>query len=110
MQLTGNVDAHMNDAFMTTNYCSMTADSSISSALSSEEGITVEGSDSNQGFQHVYVTDLEAETHVITIKLLGVDSSKVKISQPVTVKMSCPTCGSSTRGKYCGSCGTRIRD
>jgi len=108
MTLCSNVGAHMNESFQDSAFNFMDQPRSIEK---NEEGITVEGSDSNQGFQNVHVGALETQEHCITFKLVGVDpTTKVKIVKPITVKLTCPTCGKSTKGKFCDECGTRVRD
>lgn len=71
-----------------------------------EDGITVQGSKSEQQFNHGYIGELEENSHVIVIGLKG----SGKIDTPITVKtkFQCPTCGRFSKGKFCGNCGTSL--
>lgn len=71
-----------------------------------EDGITVQGSKSEQQFNHGYIGELEESSHVIVIGLKGSD----KIVTPITVKtkFQCPTCGRTSKDKFCGNCGTSL--
>lgn len=78
-----------------------------------DEGITVKGSDSSQSFSTTTVGNLEEETHVIVMKLMGINPvTEVMIKQPITTntKRVCSSCGKSNKShmKYCGQCGTRL--
>jgi len=76
-----------------------------------QDGITVQGGDSSQNFYKVHVGNLEQEKHVIVLKLVGASSEECgRIEEPVTVKMKCPTCGKTTKARWCGNCGTRVRE
>lgn len=81
-------------------------------AEQSLDGITVEGSNSNQKFVTAYIGELEPNTHVIILKLFGTTSDNIKIETPITVetKIQCKYCGtkSSSYMKFCGSCGARL--
>mgnify|MGYP001817000159 CR=1 FL=1 len=76
-----------------------------------DAGITVPGSVSDQQFNEVAAIPLEAETHVIVLKLLGQTESN-KVSTPVTVKTKpkCITCGRTNKAtaKFCTNCGTSL--
>ncbi len=78
-----------------------------------DEGITVNGSESNQSFQYATVGTLESASHTIILRLRGVHpKTKVKISKPITTKtkITCSTCGkrSLSNVKFCSNCGTSI--
>ena len=81
------------------------------SAPVNDAGITVPGSVSDQQFNEVAAMPLEAETHVIVLKLLGQTESN-KVSTPVTVKTKpkCITCGRTNKAtaKFCTNCGTSL--
>jgi len=76
-----------------------------------DAGITVPGSVSDQQFNEVATFPLEAETHVIVLKLLG-QTENVKVVEPVTVKAKpkCTTCGrvNKATAKFCANCGTSL--
>jgi hypothetical protein len=79
---------------------------------SSEEGITVPGSVSEQHFYSISGFDLEPESMVLVLRLRGDVAGKV-VEEPVTVndKVTCETCGkSSDRGvdRFCARCGTAL--
>jgi len=78
--------------------------------INSDEGITVQGSISNQQFTHGYIGELEQAKDTIIIRLKGTTSQDKPIVAPVTVntKTECPTCGkkSPSGTKYCSGCGT----
>lgn len=77
----------------------------------SEEGITVDGSLSNQQFYNG--TDFETLPYstVIVLKLAG-GEDKVKVVKPVVArkKVECSTCGTKNKSdaNYCKECGTSL--
>ncbi len=77
-----------------------------------DEGITVKGSEINQGFVNGYTSELETNAHVITIRLCGTNSKGSEIKEPITVKtqFKCVTCGkeSKSSAKFCDKCGTAL--
>lgn len=77
-----------------------------------DEGITVEGSDSNQRFRTVSVGAMESELHVIILKLVGATEENKPIQKPVFVdtRKQCKTCGSKWpyNQQYCGKCSARL--
>lgn len=77
-----------------------------------DDGITVKGSISNQGFQFGYVESLEDKSYIIIFNLKGYDSSLVQIQKPITIKtkLQCETCGKKSRSnnKFCSKCGTSL--
>lgn len=77
---------------------------SVSSKV--EDGITVQGSKSEQQFNRGYIGELEEAEYVIILGLKGSD----KIDSPITVKTTfkCPTCGKFSKEKFCGNCGTNL--
>lgn len=77
-----------------------------------DAGITVPGSISNQKFSTVSSFPLEAEKHVMVLKLLGETDDNKIVTKPVTVKAKpkCTTCGRNNRAtaKFCAECGTSL--
>lgn len=76
-----------------------------------DEGITVKGSESNQRFQEVHISDLEDISQVIIIKLKGYKGSE-RVEKPLLVnsKVKCSTCGRKSKShmKFCPECGTAL--
>jgi len=76
-----------------------------------DNGITVEGSESNQKFHEVSVNNLESIEYTIVIRLKGEVENHI-IEKPITVsrKFICPTCGrkNESLNKYCSNCGTAL--
>ena len=82
----------------------------ISDILSEDnEGITVKGSEIDQGFIYGHIGELES-SQVIVIHLCGEKTNGTVVSKPVTVKtrLRCKTCGvlSRSNAKFCSNCGT----
>ena len=77
-----------------------------------EAGITVPGSVSNQTFGTTTMRALEAEEHVIVLRILGETDAGIKVMAPVTVKAKpkCVTCGRTNKAtnKFCSQCGTSL--
>jgi len=77
-----------------------------------DPGITVEGSNTNQSFQHGYIGQLEAEKHSIVFQLKGLVEEQ-QVAAPVTVKSKkqCPSCGKKWKSmfEYCPNDGTFLR-
>ncbi len=93
--------------------CSNTGPMAESAQPAPEEGITVPGSISNQGFRQGYIGTLEANSEVITLRLRGYQSGKdVQVNEPLTVKdkFKCATCGrfSKSSAIFCANCGTAL--
>ncbi|MBE3084806.1 MAG: zinc-ribbon domain-containing protein [Bacteroidetes bacterium] len=90
----------------TVNYCA----SLLNNLPLPDEGITVKGSEVNQGFVNGYTNELESNTKVITIRLCGMMTSGVEVKEPITIKtrFKCETCGreSQSSAKFCVNCGT----
>lgn len=84
----------------------------IGSVESSDPGITVEGSATNQSFQKGSIGILESTTHSIIFQLRGLDANTI-IEEPITVKTKkqCTTCGKFWTGnfEYCPNDGTYLR-
>lgn len=76
------------------------------------EGITVEGSDSNQKFIHGNIGILEKESHIVILQLKGYTETKQEVKKPMFVqdKIKCKQCGKTWRSsqKFCGNCGARL--
>ncbi len=93
--------------------CSNTGPVAESALPAPEEGITVPGSVSNQGFRQGYIGALEANSEVITLRLRGYQADKgVQVEEPLTVKdkFKCATCGrfSKSSATFCANCGTAL--
>ena len=77
-----------------------------------DEVITVKGSHVNQDFTSASHGDLEATTHTIIFKLVGITATNKVVEKPVFVKSTnkCTTCGRTwnARIKFCGNCGTAL--
>jgi len=75
-----------------------------------DEGITVKGSEVNQVFVSGNIGELEENSRVIVLRLIGVKETGQVVEKPVTVKTKkqCPTCGRKSKShlKYCSNCGT----
>jgi len=75
-----------------------------------DEGITVKGSQTFQGFQRGYVKELEEQSSVIVIRLRGSRGGEVLVDAPVYTKskLTCPTCGKKSKSnvRFCPQCGT----
>ena len=81
----------------------------------SDEGLTVAGKDTHQGFANTYTRELETTEYSIVIHLLGKDEETgVEIVKPKLAKwkITCPTCGkrSTSANKFCPNCSTRLVD
>jgi hypothetical protein len=77
-----------------------------------DAGVTVPGSVSDQQFVEAGWFPLEAESHVMVLKILGETKDNIAVRKPVTVKTKpkCTTCGSSNKAtaKFCTECGTSL--
>lgn len=77
-----------------------------------DEGITVEGSDSNQKFTYGHIGRLEKESHIVIFQLKGHTETKQEVKKPVYVhdKIQCKQCGRTWKSsqKFCGNCGARL--
>lgn len=78
---------------------------------SSVAGITAPGSVSNQQFSVGEWFPLEAQKHVMILRLCG-ESTTGKVQAPITVKTKnkCSMCGRANKAsaKFCSSCGTGL--
>jgi len=90
--------------------CTLTSSQNVVAEPSKDEGITVKGDISNQGFRYGSMGAVESFSTILTLKLRGYKDDKVLVSKPLTVKdkLDCSSCGkvSSSNQKFCGSCGT----
>ena len=77
-----------------------------------DQGITVEGSISDQKFVDTAWFPVETETHSIVLKILGETKDNVTVRKPVTVKTKpkCTTCNTANKAtaKFCVECGTSL--
>jgi hypothetical protein len=78
-----------------------------------DNGITVKGSETYQGFTYGSTKSLEATSTVITLRLSGVSrksGKKVKKALSVNARLTCDTCGRKSKScfKYCNRCGTYL--
>jgi len=80
--------------------------------IQDDNGITVKGSISDQGFRFGYVNNLEDTIHTIVMVLKGCNSKEIKITKPITIRtrLICETCGrkSKSNNKFCPRCGTSL--
>jgi hypothetical protein len=76
------------------------------------DGITVKGSDTKQDFTGAYIDTLESTSHIIILKLKGIDESGIEIKKPVFVrdKLKCEVCGRNMKSssKFCSNCGAKL--
>ena len=113
--------SYLGDTVIYTNSIGTAGTANISAAYSSttvdcsaknSDGITVEGSKSDQSFRGVTVGSLEPETHAVVLRLRG-ESGGEKFASPVTVetKKTCPSCGRiwPYTQEYCGQDGTYLK-
>ena len=83
----------------------------VETLSTNDAGITVEGSVSDQKFQTVSDFPLEAEKHVMILKLVGVHNDKpVEVVTPTRQKPKCVTCKrvNKATAKFCTECGTSL--
>lgn len=77
-----------------------------------EDGITVEGRQSNQQFSHGHIGLLEDETYVIVLQLKGETEKNQPVVDPIRVKdkIRCKYCGKRWRSdmKFCANCGAAL--
>lgn len=84
----------------------------VQSSTTSDTGITVPGSKSNQKFVNVSGFQLEPQSTIVVLKLRG-EVVGVPFTKPVTVKtkVSCTTCGKVSKSgvQFCSTCGTALQ-
>jgi hypothetical protein len=84
---------------------------SVTADINADEGLTVQGSISEQHFHHGYIGELEGTPSTIVLKLRG-KVGQSKVTKPVTVKtkLRCPTCGrkNNSSHNFCVNCGTGL--
>lgn len=77
----------------------------------SDAGITVQGSHSNQRFNTVQGFSLETQSAVVVLRLRGMVGGAV-VASPMTVdrRPKCQTCGRNNKAvaKFCAECGTGL--
>lgn len=80
--------------------------------VSSDPGITVEGSNTKQTFQSGYIGVLEPTKHTMIFQLRGlVETEEVAVPVTVKSKKQCPSCGKKWKSifEYCPNDGTFLR-
>jgi len=91
---------------------SMSMNASVTNAVASDPGITVEGSNTGQSFQRGSIGTLEDKSYTMVFQLKGLTSEEV-VREPVTVKTKkqCPSCGKKYKSsfEYCPQDGTYLR-
>ncbi len=94
--------------------CAYTCDQMTLSntAPAPDEGITVKGSQTHQGFVYGSVNELESKSSVIILHLRGGTVKRRQVKRAITVKtrLTCSTCGRKSKSsqKFCGNCGTYL--
>ena len=77
-----------------------------------DDGITVKGSKTHQGFVYGHTNVLEEKASVIILRLRGHRTTGIKVIKPVTTKtkFTCFTCGKKSKSfaKFCSRCGTYL--
>jgi len=95
-----------------TSSCSNVVSDCLDDSPVQDEGITVKGSETYQGFTMVHMGETE-QSKTIIIRLKGTMSSGTPVYTPITVKtkITCGTCGTKSKSniKYCPNCGTFIQ-
>jgi hypothetical protein len=80
-------------------------------SCSTDDGITVHGSESNQSFTNGNIGLLEEEEHTIVFRLKGMTKNNC-IEKPVytKTKLQCSSCGRlwKSNNKFCSNCGTAL--
>jgi len=103
-------DVMMKSSISSSMNCSIMSDSFT--PTSAPEGITVQGSTSNQQFQQGYIGALESQIHVINIVLRGRATLDEEIQKVIYSrdKIQCPTCGHWNKSsfKFCPQCTTAV--
>jgi len=94
-------------------YLSMgVGETSVNYTSTSDNGITVKGSKSDQKFKETNALGLLEPSEVIIINIRGAAKNGTVIQKPVTVdtKIECPTCGSTYTKliNFCNDCGTAL--
>jgi len=78
---------------------------------SSDPGITVKGSESNQNFTDTYF-NYDEQAGTIILKLVGKTDNQKEVTTPIfsRVKMVCENCGlkNSSQYRFCPRCGTAL--
>jgi len=93
---------------------SISASARLTKCCSNDNGITVKGSETHQGFSMGVTDTLENKSTVITINLRGLNKRTNKVIKKavgVKTRLVCSTCGSKSKSsaKFCRSCGTYIQ-
>lgn len=111
----GNISNNVNNTTKisyATNSVTNSINSTTTASLSSEPGITVEGSATGQSFKKGYVGLLEDKKYTMIFQLKGLTAEE-QIQEPVTVnvKKQCPSCGKLYKSSfsYCPQDGTYLR-
>lgn len=95
----GNINSYLNNE-----------SHNVRTEMWTDDGITVKGSQVNQQFNYGLIGELEKNSRVIILKLIGISESGNTITKPVTVKSkkTCNICGKKSKSniKFCSNCGT----
>ena len=82
----------------------------ITAEMWTDDGITVKGSQVHQQFNYGLIGELEKNSRVIILKLIGLTESGNTITKPITVKSkkTCNICGKKSKSnvKFSSNCGT----
>jgi len=79
---------------------------------SSDSGITTRGAEINQVFNYGHIGELEPDSSVIVLKLVGkTKSGKIHKVVASKSKITCSICGKKSKhyAKFCSRCGTYIK-
>jgi len=96
------------------NYSNTTFTNCISnSSPVPDDGITVKGSETYQGFTYGSTKELESISTVITLKLRGKNKKTKKVIKKaigVKTRLRCTSCGQTSKSsaKYCSGCSTYL--
>lgn len=98
-----------------TTYINTNAVNTYSVSSCNTDGITVPGSKSNQQFRYINSVEVEDESYVIVISLIGCKKQQeqiVTVQKPrlVQTKLICSTCGKrcGSNDNFCPRCGTAL--
>ena len=109
----GSAGASSQSTFSPTAATKSASSGVLRSYVNNDAGITVPGSVSDQTFQAASWFPVEAEKHVMVLRMVGETEEGVQIVAPVTVRTKpiCTTCGRHNKAtaKFCTECGTSLQ-